>query len=406
MIAEIKPSAASGSITVPTSKSMAHRLLIAAAMCEGGKSVIHGVTESNDVLATVSCLSALGAKISTDGEGNYTVIGTDMRKTAPSGTLFCNESGSTLRFIIPIATLSGARTHISGAKRLLERPLTVYEEIYRERELLFERIGDIIFVDGPLPSGEYTVRGDVSSQFISGLLLALPTLDEDSVIKIIPPFESRPYVNMTIAALNRFGIHADFTDEYTIKIAGGQRYTACDDITVEGDFSGAAFIDALGVLGSRVKLLGLPEKSAQADSVYRELFEALGSGSPTVDITDCPDLAPVLFALAAYLNGATFIGTSRLKIKESDRAEAMAEELKRLGASVTVGENSVTVNKSLLHAPSEPISSHNDHRIVMAMAVLLTKLGGKIIGAEAVKKSYPNFFSDLQRLGIEVKLYD
>ena len=406
MIAEIKPSAIRGEITVPTSKSMAHRLLIAAAMCDGETTVIHGVTDSDDILATAACLGALGAKISTDGRGNYTVIGTDMQKTAPTGTLFANESGSTLRFIIPIATLSGARTHFSGAKRLLQRPLGVYEKLYRERELLFERIGDIIFVDGPLPFGEYTVPGNVSSQFISGLMLALPVVEGDSTIRVTPPFESRSYVNMTMAALAHFGVRAHFSDEHTIVIPGGQSYTACPDITVEGDFSGAAFIDALSYIGGDVRALGLPEESAQGDRVYGELFSSLASGTPTIDITDCPDLAPILFALAAYLNGATFVGTARLKIKESDRAAAMAEELSKLGARVTVDEDRVTVFGGALHAPTEPISSHGDHRIVMAMAVLLTKFGGRIIGAEAVSKSYPDFFAHLSALGAEVTLYD
>ncbi len=404
MRAEIIRGTARGEVRAPGSKSIAHRLLIAAAMCDGGVSTVRGVTPSADILATADCLRALGATVTSEGD-TFTVVGTDMRKTAPRDTLFCRESGSTLRFIIPIATLSGARVHLSGAKRLMQRPLSVYEELYSERELLFKKIGDLLFVDGPLPSGEYVVPGNVSSQFISGLMFALPTLESESVIKITPPFESSSYIKLTVSALAEFGITVEFVDELTIKIPGSQKYRP-RHLTVEGDFSGAAFPDALNMLGSQVRVLGLSESSEQGDRVYRELYAKLENGAPEINIEDCPDLAPILFALAAYLNGATFHGTRRLRIKESDRASAMAEELAKLGAELIIEDNTVVVKKAALHAPDVPISSHNDHRIVMAMAVLLTKFGGVIEGAEAVSKSYPDFFSDIASLGIEVELYD
>ncbi len=328
-----------------------------------------------------------------------------MKKIAPTEALYARESGSTLRFIIPIAALSGAKCAISASDALLKRPLSVYEDIFREKELMLLKNGKIIHVDGPLPSGEYTMRGDVSSQFISGLLFALPLTDGDSVIKIKPPFESRSYVLLTLDALHSFGVNAYFEDELTIRIPGGQSYRE-GDFTVEGDYSGAAFIDALNLLSSRVEVLGLNPDSAQGDRIYKALFPLLSDGAPEIDISDCPDLGPILMTLAAALGGATLIGTARLKIKESDRAEVMAKELKKLGADITVLENSVVIKKAVLHPPTEPIQGHNDHRIVMSMAVLLTLLGGEIEGAEAVRKSYPAFFDDMKKLGIEVTIYE
>ena len=403
MRVKIKPGKALGEITLPTSKSMAHRLLICAALCDGA-SIVRGVTPCEDVLATVDCLRALGANIEICGD-TYTVFGRDMKTVAPKKPLFCRESGSTLRFMIPIAALSGAKVTIAGAEKLLSRPLSVYETLFRERELLLQRYGSFIFVDGPLPAGEYSLPGNVSSQFITGLLFALPLLDSDSVIKILPPFESRPYVDLTVSALAKFGVKVFFEDDLTIKIPGAQKYVPAD-VTVEADYSAGAFIDALNVLGSDVEALGLDEKSLQGDRVYKEIFPKIKSGFTVLDISDCPDLAPILFTLAAANHGAEFFGTKRLKIKESDRAEVMASELSKFGADIEIYENSVKVKKTELHSPKEILLGHNDHRVVMSLAVLSTVFGGIIDGAEAVSKSYPSFFEDMKNAGIEVELYD
>lgn len=403
MKARIHPSVAYGRITAPTSKSVAHRLLISAALANG-KSVISGVTRSEDVLATVDCLSSLGATIESEGD-TFTVYGTDMTSTAPSGVLYCRESGSTLRFIIPIASLSGAKVTIAGATKLMSRPLGIYEKLFRERELLIERIGDLLFVDGPLPSGEYEIDGNVSSQFISGLLFALPLKKSDSTIRIVPPFASRSYVDLTLDALKTFGINAYFENELTIKIPGNQKYSTTST-SVEGDYSGSAFLEALNLFGSSVEVLGLNENSKQGDRVYRELYNLLLEGSPTIDLENCPDLAPILFTVAADNNGAVFTSTSRLKIKESDRAEVMATELRKFGADIEVLDDSVIIKKAPLHAPTEELSAHNDHRVVMSLAVLSTKYGGTISGSEAVSKSYPDFFKDIKAVGIEADLYD
>ena len=390
---------ARGTISAPPSKSMAHRLLISAAICEG-ESVVHGISTCEDVLATLDCLRALGIECIQDGD-DVTVRGKDPRNMHPTAPLKCRESGSTLRFMIPIAMRSGQTAVFYGAGGLMSRPMSVYENMCRERGLTYVSDGESIVVKGPLSGGEFTLPGNVSSQFISGLLFALPTADEDSTIRILPPIESRSYIELTMDALRSFGVSAVWQDEHTIYIRGKQRYEP-SEVTVEGDYSGAAFPEALGLFGGEVTVLGLREDTIQGDSVYRKYYDMLVRGVPTIHIGDCPDLGPVLFAIAAAKNGGIFTGTRRLKIKESDRAEAMAEELKKFGTSVSVYEDTVVIYPAEFHAPTEELCGHNDHRIVMALSVLLTLTGGVIDGAEAVSKSYPAFFENLSSLGIEV----
>jgi 3-phosphoshikimate 1-carboxyvinyltransferase len=210
---------------------------------------------------------------------------------------------------------------------------------------------------------------------------------------------------MTIEALSSFGVVANWEDEYTIFIRGNQKYIAAD-VTVEGDYSGAAFPEALNLFGGDVTIEGLSESTLQGDRVYKKYFDILSHGVPTIHIGDCPDLGPILFAVAAAKCGGIFSGTKRLKIKESDRAAAMAGELKKFGVSVSVYEDKVVVYPVAFHAPTEPLFGHGDHRIVMSLAILLTLTGGEIKGAEAVRKSYPGFFTHLRSLGIEVTEYD
>ena len=392
-----------GMVNAPPSKSMAHRILICAAMANG-VSVINGISECDDVSATVKCLTSLGAKITQCGE-TVTVRGTDMLNATPRSALDCNESGSTLRFLMPIALLSGKNTLFMGAEGLMRRPMHVYEQLCAKKGLTYNADGESIAVRGPLKAGEYEVVGNVSSQFISGLLFALPILKDDSRIKIIPPIESRSYIDLTIEALSLFGINICWADDTTLVIRGGQCYLP-SNVRVEGDYSGAAFIDAFTLFGADVSVMGLNPNSTQGDKVYKTLFDMIKKGVPTIHIGNCPDLGPILFAAAAAKHGAVFTGTKRLKIKESDRAAAMAEELSKFGVSVTVYDDKVVVYPVSFHAPSEPIFGHNDHRIVMSLAFLLTLTGGEIIGAEAVNKSYPSFFEDLMTLGIEVEKYE
>ena len=393
----VLPGYASGTVTAPPSKSMAHRLLISAALAKG-ESVIHGIEGSDDVKATVDCLRALGAECRIEGNAAH-VRGVDAMHARPLSHLCTKESGSTLRFLIPIALLSGNPVLFEGARSLFSRPLGVYETLCAERGLTFSAGPSSLAVKGPLMGGDFRVKGNISSQFISGLLFALPLLPCDSTISIAPPIESRSYIALTISALATFGVDVLWKDESTLFVKGGQSYRACE-AHVEGDYSNAAFFAALHALGGNVKIEGLSENSLQGDRIYEKYIPMLTRGTPTVHIGDCPDLGPILLAVSAAKNGAVFTGTARLKIKESDRAEAMASELRKLGTTVTVKEDSIVVYPTDLHAPTEPLCGHNDHRIVMSLAVLLTLAGGTITGAEAVKKSFPDFFERLRSLGI------
>lgn len=410
----ITPGRMSGSVTAPPSKSYAHRMIICAALAEG-KSVIRGVHENEDVLATLDCVSAFGAKWSIDGDvlTVYGVGAGDKVKKQSDDTKEnypCRESGSTLRFFIPVSLVLGENARFVGAKRLMERGIGVYEKLFSERGIYCKNDGKEIVLSGRLTSGEYVLVGDVSSQFISGLMFALPLLRDNSVIKILPPVESRGYIDITLDVLRDFGIEITETEKNTFEVRGGQRYQS-RDTEVEADWSNGAALIGLRKLSKvgnvdscceKFEVLGLKNDSLQGDRVCVKLFEQLDRDGAVIDISSCPDLGPVLFAVAAAKNGGRFIGTRRLRIKESDRASVSAEELKRFGIDVTVEENSVTVHKGILKAPSSPCQSHNDHRIVMAVSLLGALVGCEIEGAEAITKSYPDFFEALAALGLEV----
>ena len=281
----------------------------------------------------------------------------------------------------------------TGSERLFQRPLSVYSNICLGQGLPFGVTESGITVAGPVEGGYFRVPGDISSQFVSGLMFALPLTDGYSVIELQPPVASKPYIDMTSEALSAFGVTAELNSDMKVIIPGGQRYSPCD-VTVEGDWSNAAFFLALAALGNDIEVGGLEYETLQGDAVIRRLLCRLVRGKPTIDITDCPDLAPVLMATAAV----TLTGTDRLKIKESDRGQAMADELAKFGVPVTVGDDFITVAApKILKKPDVPINGHNDHRIVMANAVLLTVTGG----ADAVNKSYPEFFDDLAALRAE-----
>ena len=397
MTVTIHPGRASGTVTAPPSKSIAHRLLICAGL-SAGESFLSNISDSDDMKATISCLTALGATFHREGNG-VRVRGIDPKRAAPTEALFCNESGSTLRFLLPIALLSGKETTLSGKEVLFRRPLSVYEQMCAKKGLFYEKENASVRVKGPLTPGEYRVAGNISSQFISGLLFALPLLEGDSTLSITPPIESRSYIGLTLDALASFGVTATWQDDHTLLIPGRQSYKPTD-ATVEGDYSGAVFFEALAALGNPVRVTGLNEGSLQGDKAYLRFIPMLSRGTPTIHIGDCPDLGPMLFALAAAKNGAVFTGTARLTLKESDRVGAMAEELAKLGTTVTVGEDSVVIYPSDFHAPTAPFYGHGDHRIVMATAVLATLTGGVIEGAEACAKSFPDFFEKLSALGI------
>ncbi|MDO5479524.1 MAG: 3-phosphoshikimate 1-carboxyvinyltransferase [Clostridia bacterium] len=398
MIAVIEKGALSGTVKAPPSKSMAHRLIISAALSEG-ESRISNVALSEDIKATIGCMEVLG-KTAIYDDGVLTVKDAEI----PSGDkkLFVNESGSTLRFFIPLC-LTGDEVTLYGSERLFERPLAVYEEIFERQGIFFEKGKNYLKLKGKLEGGSYEIRGDISSQFITGLLFALPKLSGDSEIKITGKFESKSYILMTLSALKAFGIDIYFDGDRVFRIKGGQCYKRCN-AEVEGDWSNAAFFEALNYLESNVFVTGVDENSLQGDKICKKYFEDIKNGKKELSLADCPDLAPILFTVAAYLGGAEFKDTARLKIKESDRAEVMKEELSKFGAEILVFENSVTVKKSDLHSPTVTLSSHNDHRIAMSLAVLSTVYGGIIEDAGAVKKSMPDFYEKLAALGAKVEL--
>ena len=460
----INPSTAKGIITAPPSKSMAHRNLICAALANG-KSIIHNIDFSEDIKATISCLESLGIKIQVTSDDDnatstsgttLTVFGTGGKFTEQPHSLFCNESGSTLRFFIPIAMLSEQEAVFTGSQTLLSRPLSVYEEICKTQGITFERLEGSattqanqasqsnhtetqseltgttpsykqLKLHGKLQPGNFTIPGNISSQFITGLLFVLPLLDSDSTITLTNSIESRAYINMTIQTQKSFGIKIEWQNENTLHISGNQHYTASEQ-TVEGDYSNAAFFEAFNYCGNiksshnakdsekLVQIKGLNSQSLQGDKIYSKHFEALKQGFTTIDISDCPDLGPILFVVAAMNHGGRFTGTKRLKIKESDRGTVMCKELAKLGITTSQSENEIEISPMQTKVPTKAqvpskgtvsqsvtLLGHNDHRIVMALTVLLSKVGGNIKGVEAVKKSLPDFFARIRKLGIDFK---
>lgn len=399
MIATIEKGTAYGRVEAPPSKSVSHRYLICGAL--SGGSVIENVAFSEDIKATLNCLKALGADYEIDGS-TVKIGGISPDKAVKSTELFCNESGSTLRFLIPLCLLFRQKITLKGTERLMSRSLAVYKDMCLSQGIEFSEDKESVTVCGNLRPGKYSVRGDVSSQFISGLMFALPLLENDSIIDITGAIESGSYLGMTVKALADFGIRISRTDEHTVFIKGNQTYkprTLC----VEGDYSNAAFLEAFNSVGGNVAVTGLKKDTCQGDAVYRKLFGKLVRGCPEIDISDCPDLAPVLMAVAAANNGVRLTGTHRLKIKESDRGKAMAEELSKFGCSVKVYENEIEVKKRVITTPTDILSGHNDHRIVMALSLLCSITGGSISGAEAVNKSFPDYFRRLSSLGIKVE---
>lgn len=396
MTVKFSPCLPFGNVAAPPSKSVAHRYLIAAFL-SGGKCKIDNISFSEDIQATADCLEALGAKIE---RGNASI--TVMPGGTASDILNCRESGSTLRFLIPYALTTGREITFIGSKKLFERPLGVYEKTANENGFLFKKSENSLVVRGNLKNGEYSLPGNISSQFITGLLFALSTLSEDSVIKVIPPFESRSYVNITLSVLKQFGIFAKI-DGNNIKIQGGGKYIP-QNLVTESDYSNAAYLDLLNFSGGNVTVTGL-DKTCQGDAVYKDYFKKLDNFC-TLDISDCPDLGPALISAAAMQNGVVLTGTRRLAVKESDRGAAMAQELAKFGIKVNVEENKITVENATVKKPSAPLNSHNDHRIVMALAALLCKTGGEMCGTEAVKKSFPDYFDVLKSLGAKFTIQE
>lgn len=381
-----------GEVFAPPSKSMAHRYLICGALSE--QSRVSGLAMSEDIKATADCLKALGSRV--DFENDTALVGGLCPKE--EAQLDCRESGSTLRFMLPLALLGGKEITLTGSPRLMERGAGLYEQMCSEHGLFFENKDGKITVKGPLKPGKYSIDGSLSSQYFSGMLFALSTLDGDSELKVKGKLQSRPYVNMTIKALADFGVKIERIPGGFF-IPGGQKFLS-RYAAVEGDWSNAAFLSALS---DKVIVKGLDEHSLQGDKLYPQLFKNVGSYQ--IDLSDTPDLAPVLFAVAALKDKGDFVGTRRLKIKESDRAEAMKNELLKFGVNTTIFDDRVIVSGKL-KTPSAELYGHNDHRIVMALSVLAARVGGVIDGAEAVSKSFPDFFDVIKKLNVKVNLTD
>ena len=397
---KITPGKLKGKVVVPSSKSVAHRALICAGLANG-VSKIKNVDMSKDIEATINALVQMGAKISVK-DNTVTVKGINF--TVTKALIDCNESGSTLRFIIPVAAALGIDTEFLGSGKLPSRPITPYLNELTKNGIAFDYKNTMPFsISGKLKSGVYNIPGNISSQFITGLLFALPILDGDSRIVITSEFESKPYVDITVDCLLKFGIKISKTDDgYFIK--GNQEYKPCDDFYVEGDYSQAAFFYVANYLGSDIIIDGLNPDSKQGDKKIVEIIGKLGYnniGWFDVDAKDIPDIVPILCVLGTFCQGTSYIrNAGRLRIKESDRLASISDCINRLGGDVTVIDDTVIV-KGVKSLHGGEIDSYNDHRIAMSMAICATVCSESVYikNASCVSKSYPDFFNVYNMLG-------
>lgn len=391
----ITPSPLAGTVRVPASKSAAHRLLIAAALADGPTRIAISAM-NRDIEATIDCLRALGADIRPDGGG----LAVSPIADAPAeAALDCGESGSTLRFLLPVAAALGVRAVFTGHGRLPQRPNAPLAAALRSHGATID--GDLLpmAARGPLTGGLWTLPGNMSSQYVTGLLFALPLLDGDSEIRLTTPLASAAYVDMTLQALGQFGIAVEASANGW-RIPGNQRYHSPGEAAAEGDWSSAAFWLAGNALGARIDVVGLDHTSVQGDRAVTELL-----GKPAIDATNVPDLVPALAVVAASLPQQTVItGAARLRLKESDRLRSVADMLAALGHGVTVTPDGLVIDGGA-PTPCEgdirTVDGANDHRIVMAAAVAaaFSDRPVRVTGAQAAEKSYPDFFRDFTLLG-------
>ncbi len=404
-----------GNIKVISSKSDAHRLLIGAALADKPTKIfLEGW--SNDIEATKNCLETLGCKVLRDNDGIQITPLWDGQ--ADDIVLDCVESGSTLRFLLPIVAGLGKHAILEGQGRLPERPIDVLLEELRAHGSLVKENNLPLVMAGQIRGGVYTLPGNISSQFITGLLFALPLLKEDSEIRLTTKMESRGYVDMTLDTLRLFQIEIEEKD-WGFKIRGGQTYRSPLEVSAEGDWSGAAFWVVAGGIGGDITCTGLRKNSCQGDKEIVDLMEQFGAKVAwgenevrvcggnlkgiTIDAAQIPDLVPALCVAAALAEGTTIIyNAGRLRMKESDRLNAMAEGLQKLGVRVAEQQESIKIEGGSVHPEGEVIlDSYDDHRIVMSLAIAAAALGVEAVieRAEAVSKSYPTFFAEFTRLG-------
>ena len=387
MIARVWPGALDGRIPAIASKSAAHRALLLAALSDG-PTLVTPEAHSEDISATLGCLPALGAAWA-DAPGGVVVTPGAVK---PSGEADCCESGSTLRFLIPLAAALGAATHFTGRGRLPERPLGPLRTALQSHGCLFDADKLPFTLSGRLTGGDFSLPGDVSSQFITGLLMALPLVGGGRVL-LTTPLESAGYVRMTISAMARFGAAVEEIGGWAVPGGG---YRSPGALEVEGDWSNAAFFLAAGA-----EVTGLDGDSAQPDRAISGMLKALDAPVRSLDVRETPDLTPILASMAAVTPGETrFTGAARLRIKESDRLRAMAEGIRAIGGCAVEEPDGLIVRCERPPAGGE-VDAAGDHRIAMAFAVAATRCTGPVVirGAEAVGKSYPGFFEDFRRLG-------
>ncbi|MBU3201685.1 3-phosphoshikimate 1-carboxyvinyltransferase [Clostridium estertheticum] len=416
----IKPSYLNGKVKIPPSKSLSHRAVIAAGL-SNGKCSIDNISMSEDIIATCEIMEKLGVDIKRL-PSNIKVCGkgkpTFKLSENLSNELQCNESGSTLRFLIPIAMLTGEKIVFNGKSKLVQRTLKPYYDIFDKHNIKYNtNNGNLpLTVEGSLEPGVFELRGDVSSQFITGLIYSLPLLDGDSIIMITTKMESIGYIDLTLDVLSKFGVKIENNNYREFKIKGNQHYNRID-YRVEGDFSQAAFYLAAGVLGGEVECMDLNMESLQGDKVIVDIIKNMGGNitikdgilkasksnlkGTIVDASQCPDLVPIVAVLASLSEGTTeIINAGRVRIKESDRLKAMATELNKIGAEIIEKEDSLIIHgKPALRGGV--VSSWNDHRIAMAMAIASIRCSKELTieDSGAVKKSYPEFYEDFKSLG-------
>ncbi|MCQ3034944.1 MAG: 3-phosphoshikimate 1-carboxyvinyltransferase [Bacilli bacterium] len=400
MRVEFFPSKLSGTIKAPCSKSYAHRLLIAGALSKN-ECVISNVDFNNDINETINVLRKLGKEIII--KDNEVILKGELTKQ-DNIEFEVLESGSTLRFLIPVAMVFSSNIKINCSPQLIKRGIGVYVDAFSSKGIDIKVNETSIEIKGKLTSGDYVIPGNISSQYVTGLLYALSLLDETSHLKVLKPVESEDYINITLDVLKHAKVNI-LNNDYVYEIA--PKAFILPNSEVEGDYSNAAFIYGLNyTLSTNIDVIGLNKESKQGDKVYEHMFKELSLGYKEFDISNCIDLGPVLFAFASLCEGGKFTGTKRLAIKESNRALAMQEELDKCGVHIEVGEDYVSVPKGNFHSPDKELDSHNDHRIAMSMAMVLIKYGGVINNFEAVNKSYPKYLDDIKKLGGRFKIYE
>ena len=420
---KIFPSKLKGEVKIPPSKSMAHRAIICAALSDG-LCIIENIDYSDDIIATIDAMNSLGATI-VKYKHHIEVIGAfgNVKKAKETRIIDCNESGSTLRFLVPISLLFEGSSKFIGRGNLGKRPLTTYYNIFDNQgiEYSYEKENLNLIVNGKLQPGTFEVEGNVSSQFITGLLFTLPLLKEDSKIVITTEMESKGYIDLTLRAMNDFGIEIINNNYKEFIIKGNQKYNA-RNYRVEGDYSQAAFFLCADSLGNDVLCKDLDLNSLQGDKEIIDILERMNvvfnandTGvmgitkdelvSTVIDGSQCPDIIPVLTAVAALSKGTTeIINAGRLRIKECDRLAAVTSELNKLGANIVEKEDGLIVTGVEKLQGGVEVWSHKDHRIAMTLAIASTRCEEPIIiqDYECIAKSYPHFFDDFKALGGDV----